>query len=445
MAEMEIIKETIKIREDRIQYLSEGIAKINKKARKMGCEPLVLKFDLSSFSMKYMMKNGQVVESEDIHKFPSYNIRRVWRVLDATLEYIIPVIDGWELISTFDIMDRLPEKNEDGTLKLDDDGNTIYGERLVFTSTVPGRELPAEYLDKNEIHCDHCGHRRFRTHSMLMRNIETSEYKEVGSTCVKDFFGHDPKNLMWMAQLSFEDIYREIDEDMGEGGRYEELLYLDAVLTYTALAIRKDGWVSKQYARDYDKTSTAEMMYFYMFPPENTKQVIPDPNDDDKKLAKDTIKYFEGLSDHDSNDYIANCCKLVKLGYVPYKMVGVACSMIASYKKYYKDYLERQERPESNWVGDVGGKVEVNVKCLFSKEIQTDFGVSVLYVFVDESTGNKFKTFYSGSKWSVYQGDTMTLKGTVKKHEEYSGEKNTNLTRCSVSNVIEAPEEGGDG
>jgi len=439
MAEMETIKETVRVHQDRIEHLKAGIEKINRRAVKLGCDPMVLTFDSETKAQTFVMRDGQHIDEESIHRFPAHRIKYVFFTIEATLEYIIPVIDGWELISVFDVAPRMPVMDGD-KVKLDADGNTVYTDPMVFTSTVPGKVLPIYFTEKTEIGCDHCGHNRFRTHSMLMRNVANGEYKEVGSTCVKDFFGHDPKGLLWMAQLSFESIVNEINEDFGYG-RGEYVMFLDTVMQYTALAIRLDGWVSRKYAREYEKASTVANMYFYMDPPKNYKGKVEVPSEEDIKLAADTIEYFKRPSMENGNDYMANCCKLVKLGVVPNKMVGVACSMIASYKEYYKDYLERQDRPESNWVGEVGDKVEVDVMCLFSKEIGTDYGTSVLYIFVDEMTGNKFKTFYSGSKWTVYQGDTLTLKGTVKRHEEFKDEKNTNLTRCSVTNVVEAPEE----
>jgi hypothetical protein len=370
--------------------------------------------------------------------YPAHKIKRTYFTIEATLEYQIPVIDGWELICTFDITPRVPVLNGTGGYLTDDDGNTVYNERMVFTSTVPGKELPFRFQVKTEIHCDHCGHRRFRTHSMLLCNVANGCYKEVGSTCVKDFFGHDPKGLLWMAQLSFSAFVQEDQDDYNSGCNASHMMNIETVLQYTAMAIRLDGWVSKQYARDYGKTSTVDSMYFYMDPPSNYKGNREEPSDEDVKLADDTLKHYSELDPGD-NDYLANCCKVVKLGGVPDKMVGVACSMIATYKQFYKDYLEREARPESNWIGEIKDRVEVKVLCVWSKEIQTDFGVSVLYIFIDEATGNKFKTFYSGHKWTVYQGETLTLKGTIKGHDTYKDEKSTNLTRCSAMDIMPAP------
>jgi hypothetical protein len=438
MAEMETIKETVTVLEERVSYLKAGIAKLNKKAMKLNCEPLDLTFDEATRTQLYMLKSGQIIDDTKIHMYPAFKIRRTYFTIDATLEYKIPIIDGWELISTFDITPRVVMRDDDGAIVTNSVGTPIYHERMVFTSTVHDKDLPGRFQRKTEIHCDHCGHRRFRTHSMLMRNIEDGEYQEVGSTCIKDFFGHDPKGLLWMAQLSFSAFAREDeDEYKSSSGRGLYLLPIDTLLQYTALAIRLDGWVSKQYARDYQKTSTVDSMYFYMDPPKNHKGKREEPSEEDIQLADDTFKHYSELDPGD-NDYLANCCKVIELGAVPEKMVGVACSMIATYKQFYKDRLEREKRPESNWVGEIKDRIEVRVLCVWSKEISTDFGVSVLYLFVDEATGNKFKTFYSGHKWTIYQGETLTIKGTIKGHDEYKDEKSTNLTRCSAMDIVPA-------
>lgn len=74
----------------------------------------------------------------------------------------------------------------------------------------------------------------------------------------------------------------------------------------------------------------------------------------------------------------------------------------------------------------------MSVECVFDVTVNSMYGTSELYIFVDKD-GNKYKTFYSGRGWECETGDKVTLKGTVKKHEEYKGEKATMLTRCKVS------------
>jgi hypothetical protein len=232
-----------------------------------------------------------------------------------------------------------------------------------------------------------------------------------------------------MAQISLRDMCDDVERDNFGSGGGVHCYDLDQILRFTALAIRNEGWVSKGAA--YDDPSlipTAEAIWFYIDPPPSNK-TREFPSTDDIELAKNAVKHFEGL-DAGDNDYLVNCKKVVALGYVPVKMIGVTCSMIATYRRELAKDIERKKFPESQFVGEIGDKIEATVKCVWLTECQSMYGVSVLYIFVNEETGEKFKTFYSGNKWSAAQGDIVELKGTVKKHETYKGSKDTMLTRC---------------
>jgi hypothetical protein len=51
--------------------------------------------------------------------------------------------------------------------------------------------------------------------------------------------------------------------------------------------------------------------------------------------------------------------------------------------------------------------------------------------FIADS-GDRF-TWFSSSGFNGLQGDHVTLTGTVKKHDEYKGIKQTILTRCKFT------------
>jgi hypothetical protein len=434
MKNLEVIKEARTIRVDHLDVIMKRLQAHNRRAVKLGFPPATLKLlDDSVVKMRILFDGRHVSAGGAYDHLPA---KQVYFVADAELEYTIPVIDGWELISVFNLEGAPLIKDSDGNPVLDDDGNPTYGDRIVFTSTVPGKELPAKYLDKHEIHCDHCGHNRFRTRSMLMRDVANGMEKEVGSTCVKDFFGHDPKNLTWISYFNFEGLCEDsVDFYAGGGGAYD--MDTHGLMAYTALAIRQFGWTSKGDAYgDPTKTSTADDVFMLMDPPMNFNGEVM-PTDDDRKLALDTIKHFSEL-DPGTNDYLVNCCKVVKLGYVPHKMVGVACSMVATYRRHVQSELEKKDYPESEFVGEVGDKVEANVKCLFFTEVSSDWGTSEFYIFINEETGEVFKTYYGGVKWQVNQGDTCKIKGTVKRHNtDSNGRKATMLTRVNATDVVE--------
>lgn len=125
-----------------------------------------------------------------------------------TIYYQVPRIEGWILTARFEI--------EDAPGKIDETGQASPMQTDVFTYTAPGETLPASYQDKTAIECQHCGHNRFRKKSYLLRNLESGEFKEVGSTCLIDFFGHDPKAFVFAAMFDPERFISEAAEDYDE-------------------------------------------------------------------------------------------------------------------------------------------------------------------------------------------------------------------------------------
>lgn len=415
--------ETINILKGQEKYLTGKIDKMNRKALKINCPEMTLTFG-EEFVQKWTDEYGR---------------KHVTVKVPATLDYEIPIIDGWKLISVFDAYQAEPK------IQKDIEGNCRAPgpfETIVTTSTVPGETLPISAADKKEIHCDHCGHNRNRNHSMLMQNVHTDEYMEVGSTCIRDFFGHDPVAFMRYASWSFEGMINEIPEEESEfqGGGRVTFLDLKETLIYASATIRKYGWMSKGKAYEQSCGSTADEVIEQMFPPSSMAEADRVKIDDrDKEIAEKTIEYF--ISNPDlTNDYVNNCNKICRIGYVPFKHLGLTVSMIPSYNR---TVFEKKDAAAdtSEFVGNTGDKLkDIEAEVVYSKELQGDYGVKVLYIFKG-TDGNTYKTFYSGTKWTAYQGDEVIIAGTVKAHNEYKGKKATMLTRCFAKVTKEANEE----
>jgi hypothetical protein len=100
-----------------------------------------------------------------------------------------------------------------------------------------------------------------------------------------------------------------------------------------------------------------------------------------------------------------------------------------------KDYINGERKKveqQSEWIGEVGEKIEMEVTLLFSFEFDTDYGWSCINTMMDEQ-GNKF--VWKTSKDLCYmhgQGNKIKIKGTVKEHSEYKDEHQTVLTRCKL-------------
>ena len=408
--------ETISIPKRNADYLKKSIEKINKKARKFGCDELKLT----------IVDNGAVYKTDECPYTGRILLSPiVIEMVEATLEYEIPKIDGWELVAKLDIY---PSENED----------------VVMVSPVPDTYVPPEYQNATSIKCDHCGWNRNRHHSVLLKHTETGEYKEVGSSCVKDFFGHDPRGFMLMAGIKFSSLVEGTYSEKLGGRRIWSYELID-VLRYSSASVTKWGWRSRKVAYEYGGEATSDHVWDNLEPwpkmPESAKVQV---GEEDVELAEKILAYFKELDPGD-NDYLLNLVKLTKLGYVPAKMMGYACSMIKAYEKAMareEKIKEREEKekgmPKSEHVGSVGERLRgIRVEVLFVKHLETDFGESTLYTFRD-ALGNVYKTFYSGYSWSAEKEDVLIMDGTVKKHAEWMGKKETMLNRVSVK---EAPEE----
>jgi len=405
----QMIEKTLEILKYKKESFLQNISKFNKKAVRLGTDPMMVEWGESVVRSYYASPEAEV-----------------WGVLTkvflqkVTVKYDISKIDGWDLICIFDYEHYKDEHDQDLM--------------AVFTNAVPDKEVPFRYQNKTEIHCEHCNINRYRVKSFLVE--KDGEYKEVGSTCLKDFLGHDPQNFLWFATI--ENKIKNYDEEFGFGSfvNTDPVAYdLLGILTLTNAIITKNGWTSRGEAYENPSlTSTADHVLDYLFKPNKLPSEIIEYTDEDKDIAEKTLVHFQGLEDQD-NDYIMNCLKVIHINAVPTKRMGIACSMIQVYKKHMEKELERANELPSNWFGNIGSKLEdCQVTCTFKTHCETMYGISTLYKFMDLD-GNIFKTFYSGHSWSVEQGEKTRLWGTVKKHDEWNGKKETMLTRCKVKDL----------
>ena len=107
---------------------------------------------------------------------------------------------------------------------------------------------------------------------------------------------------------------------------------------------------------------------------------------------------------------------------------------------------EKARKAISQYVGNVGDKYNAEVtyegSAHFEVKCFRGYGTETMYVhFFKDADGNKlvWKTTSTLGKWldngdwlHYEEGDTVTLKGTIKEHKEKKNKKQTALTRCKV-------------
>jgi hypothetical protein len=119
--------------------------------------------------------------------------------------------------------------------------------------------------------------------------------------------------------------------------------------------------------------------------------------------------------------------------YVTAKQVGRLAYMPLAYEHYTERKAREEQRANmentSAYVGEVGTRLTLDLTAaVLLTSWYNDFGTTYLYKFADEA-GNVFIWYASRP---IELQERMTIKATIKAHNERNGVKQTVLTRCKV-------------
>lgn len=375
----------------------EKIAKVNERAAKKG----------------FTGRLEVVGEKRTVTEKDALGFERSYVVFDTEVTGEAPSYGGWSFVARVDAV----------------------GDSFTL-ATAPG----VEHVDRSSVrpgHCDHCKANRARKNTMLVRNDETGEIVNVGSTCIKDFLGWDASVVF----LSEDDVEREID---GIRGSFEREYDVPTILAYAYAATRAFGWVPSSA---FDSRPTADWVRLGLGMYRPTKQ-------DEKELPRlrefaaeaneqaATIRAFI-LSDEFSgtSTYVDNLKVAASLQAVTARQVGLLASAPNAYTRHLESEADRKAR-EARWaaekdakkvsefIGQVGDKkVRVEGTIEGIRYIEGDYGTTVLYTILT-AEGNVVKWFASREALGEKEGREVVIEGTIKKHDEYQGVKSTVLTRC---------------
>jgi hypothetical protein len=365
-------------------------AKLSKKAVKMGCS------EIKPFIFGYEMKT---LEDGFEHK--------VYEVL-FTVE--TPKIEGWTFVA------RLDHANETGNI----------------VRMVPNAGSIPEVYRNCAPKCDHCNINRRRRDTFVLRS-EAGEYKQVGSSCLQQFFGIDPLKMARMAELlgyAYE-AGRGAEEYTG-GLNNHRWLNVEIFCKFAAESVRKHGWVSGKAAyEDPNLHATRDDAMNAYCDMQSRGKVFAE---EDIAVADAALEWAQSLRDKATlNDYENNILVIAEASYMELRSIGLAASIVGVYLMNKSREAERLARAAGGinaHLGTVGERlrdIKVNVISDFVKE--TDFGLMHIYKL---KTAEGHMLTWFASKGVLQEGDTVLLTGTVKKHDEYKGQKQTIMTRCKT-------------
>lgn len=176
------------------------IEKINIKALKFGKKPIVYTFDSPEIESYKDEQTGETF-SREVYPF--------------TLEIEEEIkIDGWNVLAIIKVE---------------------HGIRTFHPISNDSNMNPLDYENVPETRCDHCHSERSRNIQFVLEHTDGKEYV-VGSTCVKDFTGIDPKSCFnWIK--SVEEL-----EDFEKETHYFKAYPIDRILGIAFHVINTNGY-----------------------------------------------------------------------------------------------------------------------------------------------------------------------------------------------------------
>ena len=318
--------------------------------------------------------------------------------------------------------------------------------------SVPGEELPVEYRAAGP-DCDHCKGKRRRNTTIVIRSEETraecgmDEYKQVGSTCIADYLGHKSALDIATSYQYIGDFISGLSDEDGEFRRVTPSAWeLADCLAFVAACVRLDGWAPRSNS-DNPTANQAWSWFIRNFRPIVTKRdgtiYPPEVTDKDIELAAKALKWLDVQNPAKAkSDYIYNIQTIAKAETVTPKTIGMAASIIGTYKRDVERQLryaaERKAKAAANgghvskWIGKDKERLrKLGITVLGTYETEGDYGLSTRVVFQD-GLGNDFVWFASGSV-ELEQGASYIVDATVKRHNEFKGNKQTQVNRVRVA------------
>jgi hypothetical protein len=363
---------------------SEKIAKLNTRAAKRGWTGILT---VTGEAFTEVTDNG-------------VGLKRERQMVHTVISGNAPKYDGWTFLARADWAD---------------------GGMVLFTA--PG----VESIDRTGItegKCDHCKINRYRKSTYIVRS-DDGEQVQVGSTCLKDFLGWNT-NPVWISPPSDNDLF-------GEGGfGYSTPVYsVDTILAAAWACIEQFG-----YVRSGDAGATKYAVLSVLDPRTPAERELAkkiEPHIAESANAASMIHQFI-LSDEffGDGDYVLNLKNIARSEFVEPRFVGYLVSAPQAWAKARERSLIKQ-REKANTVneflGEIKDKLELPVTLKSIRFIESYYGVTTLYTFVTDD-GHIVKWFASRTVFTDRDVDrSMTIKGTVKKHDVYRDAKSTVLTR----------------
>ena len=371
------------IPEGGLEWLREKISGLSRKIEKLGGEPI------------YLTVVGFHYEENDnfANRVRGTVKRKIWEVFLAVPE--IKLAD-WEFVG------RIDHTRENGNI----------------LRSLTSEDLPHRFRDCDP-GCDHCNTNRRRRDTFVVRHTETQEYRQVGTSCLKDFTGHeDAARLAKLAELA-SNVSSMIQYSRSSMGWTErDYMVVEDYCYATASVILSHGWVSKAQAkRSTSSTATADRARYLSILKEDAPA---------RELAESALEWARNLGPEDDlNDYEHNIRVLANSECIELHHYSMAASIVGT---YYMKFRKDSGAAHSQFQGEIGEKISRYVKLVQVQQLDN----STRHRFMDRE-GNIYTWFASNGSLRDRVDTCFRISAKVKAHNSFRGESQTIISHVQVS------------
>lgn len=365
---------TVSVPEHNINKFQQRLNRVNNRCLRLGVLPFVVVKEQEVQRPKRVQYEGRWCDVQTLYR-------------EYTIQGDPPLVPGYKVLGTID---------------------AVTG---VYRSWNAQVAISPKILEGDLQECHHCWTNRQRTLSFVLVDEETETQILVGSSCVEDFINaHIAQLLRGWARV----VNRMCDQDYENDSTMDPSNWLWPVshAVYISLGmIRKHGFLSSRNQVSTASQTASALLW--------------------GQVQGLTTNAHQGMANwlnatSRNHEILDRCRAMLGSGWVRHCDLP---SLVAGVNIWWQD--SNQSQQPSNHVGKMDQKWEG--KSRLERVISLPdrgYGPKKLYRWRDQQ-GNVL-TWITSVMLQLTVGQQYNLKGTVKRHQEYNGEKQTVLTRCRV-------------
>ena len=396
------------IPESAIDSLETKLATIRRKCAKYGCE----------FSYSRI---GETFKKVDIYDEEGRWTKVTIKAIEVEVSGTAIAESGWRLAGKIEHLET---------------GNVIHS---FGDATIP------DWYRSASPRCEHCNSDRHRKETYVLYHAENNSWKQVGSSCLKDFTGYVSAEMA-AAIASVYTLVERVAEDRIHIERSPKYFEIESVMCYAIECVKHWGYHKAEEGHAATRNQVIDLMHKHMKLPASIGSVTFDPmSTTNLQTFKDMRSRLLALNAND--DYTNNLQVFLKAEDVPENGLGIVVSAVP----YYNNLIAREaeqnklaEASNSEFIGTVGHRITVDIATVKLLNIYDGYYGSTRRYQIIDVHGNVLMWDASNSIWDtvcvedspngdVVEGLPLQLIGTIKKHDEFRGIKQTWLTRCRVT------------